>query len=135
MWNIACPDRSQINYSRFLDRWFISTLNSATTELIIIWSDSGVITPETVYTRATFASAELAPENSPPARLDNLMLSTDVNAVYITVDAIQISNGTFLGSSTLVIANSSISTGNTWPAFTVFSGVFSGPIMQRFLVE
>ena len=67
---------------------------------------------------------ELAPQNSPLGRLDNLMLSTDVNAVYITVDAIQISNGTFLGSSTLVIANSSINTGNTSPGIYCVFGCF-----------
>ena len=115
----------QIHYSRFLDRWVFNCINPA--GLIVVWSDSGVITPETVYTRAIFANNELVSQPAPPVAKSGPLLATDVNAVYVTLDFFQSSNGTYLGSSTLVIANSSIITGNTSPAFTVFPGVISGP--------
>ena len=120
----------QIHYNRFLDRWFFICLDSTITELTVIWSDSGVITPQTVYTTTTFTSADLAPQNNPadgPAQLAELQLAADVNAVYISLDTFDATTGAPIGSSVLIIPNSSIITGNSSPVFSVLAGIFAGP--------
>ena len=121
----------RINYSRFLDRWLFSceNINPAlgyATEILVAWSDSGVITPETVWTMSVVSNAELVPQNASglPAVVDYNQLATDVNAVYISLDSFDATTGNFFGTSTLVISNSSIITGNTSPAFTVLPGIF-----------
>ncbi len=121
----------RITYSRFLDRWILSAENmniGYPSELIIAWSDSGVITSETVWTVVTFTNEQLVPQNIPadgPAPLDYQQLATDVNAVYISMDTFDATTGAFLGTSTLVIPNSAIITGNTSPAFTVIPGILA----------
>ena len=117
----------RINYSRFLDRWIFSNEYNDI-ELQVVWSDSGVITPETVWTFNTFSNAALVPQNNPaegPADLDYQQLATDANAVYISVDTFNNALTAFLGTSTLIIPNSSITTGNTSPAFTVIPGILA----------
>ena len=119
-----------IHYDRFLDRWFFACLNSTNTELTVIWTDSGVITPETVYTTTTFTNADLAPQNNPadgPAQFAIPQLAADVNSVYMSLDTFDGTTGAFIGSSILIIPNSSIITGNTSPAFSVLAGIFAGP--------
>ena len=123
----------RINYSRFLDRWLFSCENidpalGYATEILVAWSDSGVIIPETVWTMSVVSNAELVPQNASglPAVVDYNQLATDVNAVYISLDSFDATTGNFFGTSTLVIPNSSIITGNTSPAFTVFPGILPG---------
>ena len=126
---IISSEAVQVHYSRFLDRWLFSCLNSSVSELIVIWSDSGVITPETVYTRTIFTNAELVPQNNSakPAILQFPQLATDVNAVYNSLDSFDATTGNFLGESVVIMPNSSIITGNSSPAFNVLSGIFAGP--------
>ncbi len=119
----------RITYSRFLNRWILSAENQDIgypSELIIAWSDSGVITPETVWTIITLTNEQLVPQNIPAdghALLDYQQLATDVNAVYISLDTFDTTTKNYLGTSTVVIPNSSITTGNTSPAFTVIPGI------------
>ena len=105
----------------------LTSENTNDSALLLVWSDTGIITPETIWTSASFSSAELAPQNSPPVLLDYPYLATDANAVYISLDVFVRSTSSLLGASTLVIPNSAIVTGNTSPAFTVFPGIISGP--------
>ena len=86
----------RIDYSRYANRWFMSAENSNFSELLIVWSDSGVITPNTVWTIHTFTNAEVVPQNIPadgPAFLDFQQLATDANAVYISVDTLDSTTG------------------------------------------
>ena len=124
---VASLNQIRITYSRFLDRWVLTSENTNESALLVVWSDTGIITPETIWTSASFSSTELAPQNSPPAFFDYPYLATDANAVYVSLDVYVISTSSFLGASTLVIPNSAIVTGNTSPAFTVFPGIISGP--------
>ena len=111
-----------IHYSRFLDRWIISIDNVFfSTDFIVAWSDSGIITPETVWTFATFSVTELGPE---VAFIYERFVASDANAVYISLETFNAPpNYNEIGTSTIVIPNSAITTGNSSPAFTVFSGI------------
>ncbi len=121
----------RINYSRYADRWFMSCEIRVPypNGLIIAWSDSGVITPGTVWTIHTFTSEELAPQNNPadgPALTDYNQLATDANAVYISVDTFDAITGVFLGTSTVVMPNSSFVSGNAFN-YTIFPAILPGP--------
>ena len=127
------PEEPRINYSRFLDRWFISCENGASTELLIAWSDSGIITPETIWTISTFTNTELVPQNNSahgPAIVFQNQLATDANAVYISLSTVDGLTSAYLGTSTLVIPNSSIITGSSSPVFTLFPGLLPTSFTQ-----
>lgn len=134
----------RIDYSRYADRWFMSCENNDLTvgypdELLIAWSDSGVITPQTVWTIYTFTNEQIVPQQDipadGPADLDYQQLATDANAVYISVDTFNTLNGTtedYLGSSVVVIPNSSFVAGNTFN-YTVFPGVLGPDTIPAYL--
>ena len=117
----------RINYSRFLDRWLLCCEDSTGLELLVVWSDTGIITSETVWTFATFPFTDLATEDPQEFSLAYPQLAADSNAVYVSININPNAPGLIVGSSVLVIPNSAIVTGNTSPTFTVFSGILSGP--------
>lgn len=127
------PYDVRISYSRFLDRWFLSCeVYDYSTEIVYAirlgWSDSGVITPETVWSFHTFNNAELVPQNTQPgpdADLDYDQLSTDANAVYLSTATYDGTTFEFIGSSIVVIPNSSFCEGSPFN-YTIFDGVL-GP--------
>ena len=114
----------RIVYSRFLDRWFLSAGGGP--GLLVTWSDSGVITPETVWTPVAFSIADLVPQNT-ASFIERNQPATDANAVYFSVDTFDDNTGNYQGTSTVVIPNSSIATGNTSPDVTIFSAILPGP--------
>lgn len=116
-------EEPRIDYSRFIDRWFLSC--EAGPGLLVTWSDSGVITPETVWTSVSFSVADLVPQNPASFVFEN-QPATDANAVYFSVIAGDDATGNYEGTSIVVIPNSSITTGNTSPEVTIFSGVLPG---------
>lgn len=123
----------RIDYSRYADRWFMSCENVDpnlyySDQLLIAWSDSGVITPQTVWTIHTFTNEQIVPQYNPingPAFLDYEQLATDANAVYISVDTFNSTDTAELGASVVVIPNSSFIAGNPFN-YTVLPGIL-GP--------
>ena len=115
----------RIDYHRFLNRWFISgeILNLATllpNVLSIAMSNEAIITPSTQWSFYNFSLAQLSPD--PTAQyIDYNQPATDQNAYYNSVGVFDV-NGNFVGSTLLVIPNSSLLAGT--PNVTFFPGLF-----------
>ena len=73
-----------------------------------------------------FSIADLVPQNT-ASFIEENQPATDANAVYFSVDTFDDNTGNYQGTSTVVIPNSSITTGNTSPAVTIFSAILPGP--------
>ena len=80
----------------FLIAGSLAAENSPVTDLIVVWSDSGVITPETVWTILHFPTL-IWYLKIPHAFVYDNQLATDVNAVYISLDSFDGTTGSFFG--------------------------------------
>lgn len=108
----------RISYDRFSQRWFMSCegIDPNTGQIgtiVLVVSDTSVITQATNWYFYTFTNAQVIPQIRPlgSGDLDYQQLAIDKNAVYISVDTFD-KNGNFLGSSVLVIKKSTIGTTN-----------------------
>lgn len=131
----------RICYSRYLDRWLFACedtdLNTGLPKnLVFVWSDSGIITAETKWTFHTFANNVVIPQlpTGNIGAIDYNQLMTDANAVYVSFDTFDVTTGfpgVFLGTSLVVIPNSSFQDGNAFN-YTVIPGVLPGPDPEVF---
>lgn len=108
----------RISYDRFSSRWFLSCegtdpIAGIPSTIVLAVSRDATLTADTLWDFYTFSNGQMAPQVNQALGvgfLDYQQLANDAHATYISVDAFDL-NGSFLGTSLLVIQKSSLLNG------------------------